>query len=111
VDHVLFSCLLAEFVWAFVEKALGWEGYPRSMADLLSNWLAGRLGVNFQTGLIGFTPFTWVICITRNKLCIQRIFPNKPTDIIFLALSFVQQWKILMQELERSKMEAMVGKI
>jgi hypothetical protein len=35
--------------------------------------------------------------ITRNKMCIQKIFSNKPTDIIFLGPSFIRQWKILMQ--------------
>jgi hypothetical protein len=26
--------------------------------------------------------------ITRNKMCIQRSFPGKPTDIIYLGPSF-----------------------
>jgi hypothetical protein len=107
VDHVLFLCPLAEFVWAFGE-ALGWEGYPRSMEDLLMNWLHRKLGIDFQMGLTCFAALAWAIWNTRNKICIQKTFPNKPTDIIFLALSFIRQWKILMQELQISKMEKVI---
>jgi hypothetical protein len=29
VNHLLFTCPLSEFIWAFVSKALGWMAYPR----------------------------------------------------------------------------------
>jgi hypothetical protein len=38
----------------------------------------------------------------------QRSFLDKPTDIIYLCLSFIQKWKILMKAMTRSKMEAML---
>jgi hypothetical protein len=54
VDHLLFRCPLAEFVWSFVGEALGWTGYPRDMNDLLSKWLPKDFGVNYQLGLACF---------------------------------------------------------
>jgi hypothetical protein len=41
---------LAEFVWSFMEEALGWKGYPRDMNDILSNWLPKGFGVSYQLG-------------------------------------------------------------
>jgi hypothetical protein len=48
VDHLLLRCPLAEFVWEFVKEALGWDGYPRSMRELLSDWLPAKFGVSYQ---------------------------------------------------------------
>jgi hypothetical protein len=40
-----------------------------------------------------------------------KVFLDKLIDIIHICLSFVQKWKILMKELERSKVEALVSLI
>jgi hypothetical protein len=69
------------------------------MEDLVAIWLPRKLGVNFQMGLSCFAALAWTIWTTRNKMSIQKVFPNKPIDIICLALAFLRQWKILMQEL------------
>ena len=39
VDHVLFQCVMAKFVWTSFKEALGWERVPRNMADLLTHWI------------------------------------------------------------------------
>jgi hypothetical protein len=44
VEHLLFKCSLTEFVWSFVSEALGWNGHPRSMSDMLMKWLPGGFG-------------------------------------------------------------------
>jgi hypothetical protein len=61
LDHMLFKCPLAVFLWVFVSEALGWQGYPRSMEDLLSNWLNGKFRVSYQLGLSCFTGLAWTI--------------------------------------------------
>jgi hypothetical protein len=38
-------------------------------------------------------------------MSIQKIFLDKPLDMVYLDLSFVQKWKILMKKLEKSKVE------
>jgi hypothetical protein len=54
----------------------------------------------------------------RNMMCFQNAFPDKPLDIIYLffanfdiiylCLSFLQKWKILMKLVERAKIDGMV---
>jgi hypothetical protein len=31
VNHLLFFCPLAEFIWIFMKEALGWQDYPKSI--------------------------------------------------------------------------------
>jgi hypothetical protein len=61
VDHLLFSCPLAEFVWALVREALGWQDYPRNLEDLITHWLPKKFNVSYQTGLSCFAGTAWEI--------------------------------------------------
>jgi hypothetical protein len=54
VDHLLFTCPMAEFVWSFMSESLEWDGYPVSMTDLLDVSLPGKFGASFQLGLSYF---------------------------------------------------------
>jgi hypothetical protein len=58
--------LLAEFAWAFVREALGWNDYPRSMRELLSHVLQIFHG-----------------------LSIKKMFLENPINAIYNALSYV----------------------
>jgi hypothetical protein len=55
VNHLLFKCSLARFVWSFMGEALGLQGYRRDMDDLVLNWLPGGFRVSYQIGLACFT--------------------------------------------------------
>jgi hypothetical protein len=63
--------------------------------------------VSYQIGLSCFAGLAWAIWITRNRMCLQKKFPEKPTDVVHLALSFLQKWKLLMLMVERSKVETL----
>jgi hypothetical protein len=97
INHLLFNFSLAEFVWAIFSEALGWRGQPRNLTDLLNNWLTGKFGVNYRTGLSYFAGLAWALWMTRNKICIQKKFPNKALDTVFLVLSFIHKWTLLMR--------------
>jgi hypothetical protein len=79
------------------------------MNDLTSVWLTGGFGVHYQTCLMCFARFAWATWITRNKMCMQKNFLNKPTDIIYLGLSFIQKWKLLMKVEAKNKMEDLLA--
>jgi hypothetical protein len=91
-NHLLFECSLAKFVWSFMGEMLGWSGFPGSMEDLVLNWLPGGFKVSYQMMLTCFAGVACVIWLTRNKMCMSRIFLNNPIEIIYLCLSFVQKW-------------------
>jgi hypothetical protein len=59
IDHLIFKCSMAKFVWSFLGEALGWHGYPRRMDDLISNWLPGGFNVGYQNGLACFARVAW----------------------------------------------------
>jgi hypothetical protein len=103
----MFTCPLAEFVWAFTSEALRWDGYPGSMDELLSEWLTGKLGANYQTSLSCFAGLAWAIWTTRNKIAIRKNFPDKPFDIVYLGISFIQKWKFLMKKGVKVNVEEM----
>jgi hypothetical protein len=42
-----------------------------------------------------------------NKMCL----PDRPLDILYLGLAFLQKWKILMRPAERFQIEALVGRV
>jgi hypothetical protein len=111
VDHLLFRCPLAEFVWACMGEALDSEGYPRNMNDLLSNWLPKGFGVSYQLGLACFAGLAWVIWTVWNKICMQKKIPNSSIDLIYSGLSFIQKWKCLMRSLEKTKLESMLAQV
>jgi hypothetical protein len=46
-NHLLFECSLAKSVWSFMGETLGWSGFPRSMEDLVMNWLSGGFRVSY----------------------------------------------------------------
>jgi hypothetical protein len=77
MDHIFFSCPLAEFAWSLIGEALGWEGYLRSMQELVTTWLSGKFRVSYQIGLACFVALACAIWLTRNNICIRKKFPNK----------------------------------
>jgi hypothetical protein len=89
-------------------EALGWQGYPRDMDDLVLNWLPGGFKVSYQVGLACFAGVAWAIWLTRNKMCMSQIFLDNPIDIIHLCLSFIQKWKVLARCSARSLMEGLL---
>jgi hypothetical protein len=96
IDHLLFNSPLASFAWAFASEALGWQGAPRSLEDMMCNWTPRIFRVGRQLGLACFASVAWVVWHIRNKFCIQHVFPNNYLDVVYLALSFIQKWCILM---------------
>jgi hypothetical protein len=43
INHIIFSCPLFGFVWIFMSEVLGWDDFPRSMEELIGEWLPGNL--------------------------------------------------------------------
>jgi hypothetical protein len=76
VNHLLFLCPLAKFMWAFVSSTLGWNGYPRDLNEVLAEWLPRKFGTSYQLGLSCFAGLVWSLWFTRNKL-LPKCAPRK----------------------------------
>lgn len=44
-----------------------------------------------------FAGFAWTIW-TRNKMSIEQKFPKASTDAVYLALSYLQKWSVLLKD-------------
>jgi len=45
-----------------------------------------------------FAGFAWALWTTRNKMSIEQKFPKAPTDVVYLALSYLQKWSVLLKD-------------
>jgi primosomal protein N' len=50
-----------------------------------------------------FAGFAWALWNTRNKMAIEKIFVKAPTDVIYMAISFMQRWSVLLKEKDRDR--------
>jgi hypothetical protein len=91
VNHLLFTCPLSQFIWVFISEVLGWDGYSRSLEEIMADWLPGKFWEDRQTELTCFAEIAWAIWNNRNKMCMSNRFPDSPMCVIFLALSFIQK--------------------
>jgi hypothetical protein len=44
-------------------------------------------------------------------MSIEQKFPKTPTDVVYLTLSYLQKWSILLKDADRDHMEAINGEI
>jgi hypothetical protein len=84
---------------------------PRSLKSLSENWLLGKGPLPKRLIMFIFAGFSWALWTTRNKMAIEHKFPKSPTDVIFLALSYLQRWAVLLKEADRERLETIKGEI
>jgi len=103
VDHVLFQCVMARFVWASFKEILGWDRVPNSLTDLFDHWITlGR--PNYDLILFHVVIIAWAIWVTRNKIRIQNWFPQSPITVLYKIKLFVQKWSMLLRKPKREKL-------
>jgi hypothetical protein len=53
--------------------------------------------------LFFFAGFAWALWITRNKMTIEKTFIKSPSDVIYMAISLLQRWSMLLKEKDRER--------
>jgi hypothetical protein len=81
------------------------------MSDQLLEWIPSRFGVSAQLGLACFAGLGWAIWLARNKMCMQKTYPDNTIDVIYSAHAFIQRWGALMKPLEKDSLEMLVTSI
>ena len=61
----------------------------------------------------GFSPFVFAyvrlgVTNVGNKMTIEKYLPNKPSEVLFLGISFMQKWIPLLEGEEQEKMRKTV---
>ena len=65
----------------------------------------------YDLKLFSFAITWWVLWLTRNKMRMERKFPNQPCDVLFSILSKMQRWGILLRASERESFEEIREKL
>jgi hypothetical protein len=65
------------------------------MLEFSSDWLQGKGPLPARLLMFIFADLAWALWTTRNKMTIEKNFSKTPTDVIYVALSLMQQWSIL----------------
>jgi hypothetical protein len=76
-------------IWASLSEIFKWQDYPSSMKNLPETWLLGKGPFPVNLVLFTFAGFAWAIWNNRNKMAIERKYPKLPSDIIYVALSYM----------------------
>jgi hypothetical protein len=83
------------------------ESYPRSWEEFCSTWLRGKGPYPTRLIIYIFSGFAWALWTYRNKMAINKTFPQVPTDIVYIALSLVQKWSIKLKEKDQDQIVRM----
>ena len=105
VNHIFFQCVLATFTWSVIRESFGWVEHPRSLADLAEGCFKQNLNMPAILCLFIFAGLSWAMWCNRNKMAIERVFPNKPIDSLLKDISCLQSWKILLKEGDKERLD------
>lgn len=78
--------------------------------DFTSTWLQGKGPFPKCLIMFIFAWFSWALWIIKNKMAIEKKFPKAPTDVLFVAISLMQKWSILLKEEDQANNNASEGK-
>jgi len=84
---------------------------PKSLKTFSENWLLGKGSLPKRLMMFLFAGFSWALWTTRNKMWIEHNFRKSPTDAVYLALSYLQKWAVLLKVEDRESMEAIKREI
>ena len=97
LDHLLFICPVAVFVWSVIREAVEWPDIPCSILDLISVGRASQKG-RFERIWIGAAAVLWSLWTIRNDLIFEGITLKHPADAVFRVISLLQLWRPLWDE-------------
>jgi len=107
VNHLFFGCAFAQYIWSCIRDAFNLQDFPTSIQDVISQWMPRRFGIPKKLCFTFFAGVAWAIWKNRNKMAIEKLFPNTPDAVIHTAINFVQTWVDLQRENDKAKMKAM----
>jgi hypothetical protein len=107
INHIMFTCHLARLVWGMLQDIYCLQNILKSLRDFSSFWLLGKGPWPKRLIVFVFASFAWALWTCRNKMRIEKQFPKAPTDVIYIGISFMQQWSYLLKEDDRERINQM----
>jgi hypothetical protein len=82
VDHMLFKCPLATYVWAVVRDGMLWQSIPLSVKNWSEDFLLERGGIQNRVVMFLFRVICWTLWLNRNDLIFKNKLISSPRALI-----------------------------
>jgi hypothetical protein len=105
VNHILFHCYLAKLIWGMIREIFQLDFCPSSLEDFSYMWLQGKGPLPSHLLMFLFAGIAWALWTTRNKMVIEKRFPKAPSDVVYVAISLLQKWSLLLKEKDKERIE------
>jgi len=99
VDHIFFQCHIAKFIWSVIAEVFKLQNVPRSLKEFSCTWLQGKGPLPIRLLMFAFAGFVWAMWTIRDKMAIEKKIPKSPADVLYIYVSLMQRWKILLKEI------------
>jgi hypothetical protein len=94
VNHMVFICPLARYVWAIVRDGMRWDGWNFIPIISVKNWsedfLLERGDKRNRMLMFLFGAICWTLWLNRNDLIFKNKIISSPKALIYKLLSFLQ---------------------
>lgn len=110
IDHIFFHCTLSKYMWICMKQNIGREWFPNSVEELFEN----RDGIKphiSQSLHLFLIACVWALWRNRNKMTIKKNFPSSSYVILYDAISFMQNWRLLLKVEELKELEKISEKM
>lgn len=109
-DHIIFCCVIAQFVWCVRRDVLEWSSVPVTANDFQERVIEESnkqiMNLIFLFGCVARR--LWLI---RNNLAFNNVVISSPDVGLYRVISFMQKWKILSKEKGQQWIEAMIQRL
>ncbi|OEL28686.1 hypothetical protein BAE44_0010295, partial [Dichanthelium oligosanthes] len=108
-DHIMFRCVMAQFVWCVCRDAFGWSQVPDGVDNFQETllWLADKQTRTLLIFLFGCV--SWSLWLIRNDLVFNNVVVSSPEVGVYRLISFMQRWSILSKGQQQVK--AAIGRL
>jgi hypothetical protein len=92
IDHLLFQCSVARFMWRIIQTALDLTSVPYNVENIFGPWINSFSKNERNLVLFGCGAVIWAIWRSRNDCCFSDKLISDPTNVIFLCCFWIDVW-------------------
>lgn len=72
IDHLLFQCSLAKYIWQVVVCVFDLTRPPKGISNMMGDWIRSFPRKNRRLVMIGGAIICWTVWKTRNRACFDK---------------------------------------
>jgi hypothetical protein len=105
VDHLIFICPLAGFVWSVIKEGVGWGRSPKSVKEFNDEFLLERGRKDNGRVFFLFGAVCWTLWLNRNDWVFRNKLVSSPNANLHKLIFFMQRWVILSSGAARGELD------